>query len=82
MFEVGMGSVFWIYLAEVCNNKATACAVAYQYFWQIIIGLLVPPMMNKWLTDGKVFIIFGSGSTIGFVYMYFFAKETRGLTDA
>ena len=38
-------------------------------------------MMNNWLTDGKIFIVFGTISAIGFVYVYFFMKETKGLTD-
>lgn len=29
MFEIGLGSLFWLYLAEICNNKAMAVATAY-----------------------------------------------------
>ena len=38
--------------------------------------------MNKWLTNGKIFIIFGATSAAGFVYVYYFVKETKGLSEA
>ena len=82
IFEFGNGSIFWVYVSEICNNKAVAVATANMYFWQLTVGLLTPPMMNNWLTDGKVFIVFGTASAIGFVYVYFFMKETKGLTEA
>ena len=79
IFEIGVGSIYWIYVAEVCNSKAVAVATANLYFWQLIVGLMTPPLMNRWLTDGKVFIVFGTASALGFVYVYFYMKETKGL---
>ena len=82
LFEVGLGSIYWAYIGEVCSNKATAVSVGMVNTWQLIFGLITPPLMNKWLPDGKVFIIFGTGSAIGFFYTYWYVKETRGLTES
>ena len=76
-----MGSVFWPLLNESCNNKVGAVACGHMYFWQLLFGIIVPPLMNQYLTDGKVFIIFGVGSALGFIYTLLIVKETKGLND-
>ena len=71
LFELGTGSIVFPYVAEVCSNKAAAVATVNLWLWTLIVGLLTPPMFNKWLPDGKTFIVFGALSAIGFVYAYF-----------
>ena len=82
LFEVGTGSIVFAYIAEVCNNKASAVATVNLWFWTLIVGLITPPMFNTWLPDGKTFIVFSALTAIGFVYVFMNMKETKGLTEA
>ena len=59
MFELGSGSIFWPYAAEICTDKGTALATVHVWFWTMIVGLLTPYMMEDWLPKGKTFIVFG-----------------------
>ena len=37
--------------------------------------------MNIHWTNGQSFLLFGAISAAGFFYMYFYVKETKGLTE-
>ena len=82
LFELGTGSIVFPYVAEVCSNKAAAVATVNLWLWTLIVGLLTPPMFNTWLPEGRTFIVFGVLSALGFVYVYWFMKETKGLSEA
>ena len=38
--------------------------------------------MNKWLPDGKVFILFGTCALAAALYTFIYVKETKGLSEA
>ena len=77
-FEFGPGPVVWLYLSEVCNDKATSVNTVVNWIWTLLVGAVLPPILNKAM-DGYVWLMFGSFSVIGFIYIAMFMKETRGV---
>ena len=47
----------------------------------LIIGFITPILMNTWLSNGKVFLMFAAGSFISFIYLFLKMKETKGLGE-
>ena len=63
-FEVGTGSIFWPYAAEICTDKGTAIATVHVWFWTLMVGLLTPYMMDGWLPEGRTFLFFAGLSIL------------------
>merc|ERR1712151_961770 len=80
-FELGSGSIFWPYAAEISTDKGSALATVHNWFWTMVVGLLTSYMVKDWLPDGKTFIVFAALSGAGTAYIYFFMKETKGLSE-
>ena len=41
-FEFGPGPILWLYLSEVCNNKATSVNTVVNWVWTLAISLATP----------------------------------------
>ena len=58
-FALGPGPIVWLYISEICNNKATSVATVTNWFWTLMVSILAPFLNDKWLLDGKTYILFG-----------------------
>jgi hypothetical protein len=81
-FEFGPGPILWLYNGEILEENAISVAVFLNWLFVMIIGLLTPSLMESWLGSGPTFIMFGLFNIAGVAFLYFFMKETKGLTDA
>lgn len=77
-FEFGSGPVVWLYLSEICNDKATSVNTVVNWIWTLLVGAILPPILNNAM-DGYVWLMFGCFSAIGFVYIAVTMKETMGV---
>lgn len=80
-FEFGPGPIVWLYISEICNDKATSVGTVVNWFWTLVVSVLAPFLINDWLTDGKTWLLFGSLSIVGLLFIIFFMKETRGKSE-
>ena len=76
-FANGPGCILWLYMAEICNDKATSVNTVVNWMWQIFMSIMTL-YFNEWL-KGYIWLLFGSLCTIGFFYILIFMKETRGV---
>lgn len=63
-FEFGPGPIVWLYISEVCNNKATSVGTVVNWLWTLIVSLTAPYLIDDWLPDGKTWLLFGSLSVL------------------
>ena len=80
-FEIGIGSVFWVYISEVCSNQGVGVASATLYAMQLLVGLFTPILMNTVFKTGEIFLLFAVSSFVGLLYLSVKMKETVGLQD-
>ena len=76
-FEFGPGPIVWLYVSEVCNDKATSVNTVVNWFWTLFMSIMTLYLSN-WL-EGYIWFLFGITATIGFFYIMIFMKETRGV---
>ena len=48
-FEFGPGPIVWLYISEICNNKATSVGTVVNWFWTLLISVMAPFLLNNWL---------------------------------
>jgi len=41
-FEFGPGPIVWLYLSEICNDKATSVNTVMNWFWTLVISFITP----------------------------------------
>lgn len=80
-FEFGPGPVVWMYMSEIMNDKGVSIGTLLNWTFTLIIGLVTPVMFNK-MASGIPFIVFGVLCGLGTIFVFFFMKETKGLSDA
>lgn len=78
-FEFAPGPILWLYLSEILDDKSTSVAVFINWTFCLIIGLITPTMLKT--LGGYTFIVFGVCNMLAVVTIFFFMKETRGLSD-
>ena len=44
-FEFAPGPIVWLYVSEICNDKATSIATNVNWFWTLVISVLSPYML-------------------------------------
>jgi len=81
-FEFGPGPITWLYNGEILEENAISVAVFLNWLFVMIVGLLTPSLMNSWLGSGATFIMFGVFNMLAVLFLFFFMKETKGLSDA
>merc|ERR1712051_580505 len=64
-FEFGPGPIVWLYISEICNDKATSVGTVMNWFWTLTVSTLSPFLINDWLTEGKTWLLFVGLSIIG-----------------
>lgn len=77
-FECGPGPIAWLYLSEICNDKATSFNTVMNWIWTLVVSLGTTPLQNA--IKGYIWLIFGCIQIIGFIFYFTQMKETKGLT--
>lgn len=82
-FQFSSGPITWLYMAEIMQDKAQSIATVLN--WSIILGIAIgTPLLDEWLTAdglfGWVFVAFGAFTTLGFIFVLAFMKETKDLS--
>ena len=76
-FEFGPGPVVWLYLSEICSNKATSVNTVVNWIWTLVISVSTPILFKH--IEGWTWFIFGCTSILGIVYLLPTMKETKGV---
>lgn len=76
---MSMGSVFWTYLGEVCNDKAISIGLTSNFITIISLSFAFP-FAQFYLGISACFFILSGFSLILFIYLIIDIVETRGLT--
>jgi sugar porter (SP) family MFS transporter len=79
-FELGMGPIFWLLIAEIFRPDAKAAAVsactAVNWLSNFAVGLAFPSVA-AWVGQGRVFWIFAASCSLGLVFVHRFVPETK-----
>jgi SP family galactose:H+ symporter-like MFS transporter len=79
-FELGVGPIFWLLIAEIFRPDARATGVgactALNWLANYAVGLAFPSLV-AWLGQGQTFWIFATACTLGFVFVRRFVPETK-----
>ena len=76
-FEFGPGPIVWLYLSEICDDKATSVNTVVIWIWTCIVSFTTPLMFKA--LSGWTWFIFGCTSIIGFIYFLLVMKESKGV---
>ncbi|RLV95924.1 High-affinity glucose transporter SNF3 [Spathaspora sp. JA1] len=87
-FASTWGPLCWAVVAENfainVRQKSVALSVASNWIWNFAIGYATPYMVDSGPGNAnlgsKVFFIWGGFNVIGFLFVFFFVYETKGLT--
>ncbi|KAM0700909.1 hypothetical protein Q7P35_012631 [Cladosporium inversicolor] len=85
-FASTWGPAGWVIIGEIfqlpIRSKGVAISTAANWFWNCIIGVIVPYMVDPAYGNlgSKVFFIWGGLCGCSIFWAYFFVPETRGLT--
>jgi len=75
------GPIAWVYSAETCTDIGQGVCLFTLWAVVLIEVLIVPMLMSSALQPQGVFFLFAGFSAVAAVFIYFYLKETRGLTD-
>ncbi|KAF2107676.1 general substrate transporter [Lophiotrema nucula] len=85
-FASTWGPAAWVVIGEIfplpIRAKGVALSTASNWFWNFIIGLITPYMVDKGYGDlrARVFFVWGVTCTICVAFAYFLVPETKGLS--
>ncbi|RHY31274.1 hypothetical protein DYB32_003640 [Aphanomyces invadans] len=81
-FEIGLGPIPWLIVAEMfpAKPRPTAMSVATMVNWtfSFVVGIAFPTMQSSLLEN--TFVPFGIVLTIAFIFVYKYVPETKGKT--
>ena len=80
-FQLSQGSVAWLYIPEVCVDSASGFAASAQFINLTIISFTFEFMIKSPLKIYGSLWIFSALTIVGFLFVIFFVRETRGLND-
>ena len=75
-----IGTVHWLYVGEVLNDKQLGLVATLHYAQGAIIAM-VTEYLIKWLDTTGLFVLLGLISVLYFSFLQKFFKETKDLTD-
>lgn len=81
VFQLSQGSLSFIYVAEVTIDASVGLVMAGQFGCMLLMTLTVEYMIASSLQVEGTFWIYGGLCAIGVAFVFFFLKETKGLTD-
>ncbi|KAJ5363657.1 Major facilitator-type transporter ecdD [Penicillium cataractarum] len=85
-FATTWGPAAWVVVGEIyplpIRAKGVALATASNWFWNCVIAVITPYMVdeNEGNLKVKVFFVWGSALFLCLLFAYFFIPETKGLT--
>ncbi|KAK3683118.1 hypothetical protein LTR37_020556 [Vermiconidia calcicola] len=85
-FASTWGPAAWVVIGEIfqlpIRAKGVALSTASNWFWNCIIGIIVPYIVdeNHGNLGGRVFFVWGSTCAACAVFAWLFVPETKGLT--
>jgi len=87
-FEFSAGPITWLYLSEICHEKAASVATALANFLSLAVSLFTLKIVSGFTSNkehpeqlGLLFIILGVVSLVATLFMSVCMKETRGLSQ-
>ena len=81
IYQNTCGPIPWLYAAETMTDVGLGIAMQTLYVTLMIVSVGTEPLMQTSLHTSGVFFLFGLFSLFGFIFTYFFFKETKGLTE-
>ena len=75
-----VGGLHWLYMPEITSDVQFGFVATFHYSNGIIIATISEPMF-KYLRPEGTFLFHCICSTLGWIFMFFYLKETDGLTD-
>ena len=75
------GSIIWLYLNEVTVASSAGMMVFGIFSTLLLQTLTLESMINSAMKPEGVFFFFGGITLIGHIFIWYFFKETTGLTD-
>ena len=76
IFEFGPGPICWIYMSEIMNDKGVAVATSLNWTFCLIYTIVSPFSYHNY-----VFYTMAGACGFGALFVIFYVKETRGLTE-
>jgi len=81
-FQCGPGPIVWLYLSEICSDKATSVNTVVSLILNLLITASTLPIMSKnFGNNGWLFLVYGCTCTLGLVYVILKMKETKGVSE-
>lgn len=81
IYQNTCGPIPWLYAAETMTDVGLGVALQVLYATLMVVSVGTEPLMDTGLHTSGVFFLFGFFSFCGFVFTYFFFRETKGLTE-
>ncbi len=79
-FSLSLGPFVWVYNADILPEKGLAIATFANWICCFVVSLVFPLLVDAWSMQA-LFFIYGGCCILGFVFIYFFVIETKGLTS-
>ena len=79
-FELSIGNILWLYLAEILLPREVGISIAANWIGVIIMSIL-SLLLFKNVKPKYVYLIFASFCSVGIVFILLLIKETHGLTS-
>jgi len=79
-FEFGPGPITWIYNSEILNDVSVSVATVTNWTFTLAVGALTPKLFASSVSN-YTFLIFSAFSLIASIFLFFFMKETKGLSE-
>jgi hypothetical protein len=79
-FEFGPGPIVWIYMSEVMNEKGVAVGTFLNWLFTLIFAISTTSIYTA--LEGNMFELFAGFCFTGLLFVCFFIKETKGLSES
>ena len=63
-FEFGPGPIVWLYISEICNDKATSVGIFINWVFTLTISLLAPFLLDDWCHENTWLIFAGTSIAV------------------
>ncbi|CAI2367541.1 unnamed protein product [Moneuplotes crassus] len=80
-FEIGVGSIFYIYISEIMTEVGISVAMTIIWALTVVISLITQTMIKSITRPGTYFLFFGI-NTLFLLFITFLVKETKGLSKS
>ena len=81
LFQFTLGPLAPLYAAEVCTDVALGAVMITEDVVVLVQDFVTPALLDSPMQPVGVFFMFGAFSVVGFLYIYFYVPETKGLSE-